>query len=147
MPAIAFPSRVFQAARSRHSYNGYLRVSEFDFTLPPELIAQYPLAERSASRMLVLDRQEANLEDSHVHQLPQWIRNGDCLVVNNSRVLLLVFMGKEFCLQVIPRAVQLSSCCSNPSASTPCAGRLLSNRAASCLAVRWLTQTESEFAS
>ena len=87
MPAIAFPSRVFQAVRSRHSYNGYLRVSEFDFTLPPELIAQYPLAERSASRMLVLDRQEANLQDSHVHQLPQWIRNGDCLVVNNSRVL------------------------------------------------------------
>lgn len=62
-----------------------LRVDDFDFPLPPELIAQAPLAERSASRLLVLDADR--LVDSHFAELPQWLRPGDLLVFNDTRVI------------------------------------------------------------
>lgn len=61
-------------------------LSDFDFHLPPELIAQKPLADRSASRMLVLDRQSGAIKDDHFRNFPARLHQGDVLVLNNSRV-------------------------------------------------------------
>ncbi|MBL8290323.1 MAG: tRNA preQ1(34) S-adenosylmethionine ribosyltransferase-isomerase QueA [Bryobacterales bacterium] len=61
-------------------------VSEFDYPLPPELIAQEPLADRAASRMLVVDRASGTLADRAFRDLPGYLAPGDCLVVNDTRV-------------------------------------------------------------
>src|SRR5215471_17224418 len=62
-------------------------VSDFDFHLPEELIAQQPLPERDASRMLVLDRHTGAFRDDRFRSLPSLLRPGDLLVLNNSRVI------------------------------------------------------------
>jgi S-adenosylmethionine:tRNA ribosyltransferase-isomerase len=62
-------------------------VSDFDFELPPELIAQQPPAERGSSRMLTLDRESGGWQDSWFQQLPELLREGDVLVLNDSRVI------------------------------------------------------------
>ena len=64
-----------------------MRVRDFHFDLPEELIAQRPPAERGASRMLVLDRVTGRLADRHFRELPDELRAGDLLVLNKSRVL------------------------------------------------------------
>ncbi len=61
-------------------------LSDFDFTLPEELIAQEPLAERSASRMLVVDRASGSWHDRAFTDFPQYLSPGDCLILNQSRV-------------------------------------------------------------
>jgi S-adenosylmethionine:tRNA ribosyltransferase-isomerase len=63
-----------------------MRVDEFDYHLPEELIAQQPLPERAASRMMVLYRESGRWEDRAFRDLPSFIRPGDCLIVNNSKV-------------------------------------------------------------
>jgi S-adenosylmethionine:tRNA ribosyltransferase-isomerase len=64
-----------------------LRVTDFDFDLPEELIAQEPPAERGQSRMLVMDRATGELRDSHFGEFPSLLREGDLLVLNDSRVI------------------------------------------------------------
>ena len=64
-----------------------LRVSDFDFHLPEELIAQQPPAERGTSRMLVINRQTGALQDSQFADLPLLLNPGDLLVLNDSRVI------------------------------------------------------------
>ena len=68
-------------------------VSDFDYHLPPELIAQEPLADRAASRMLVVDRARHSLEDRQFRDLPAYLAPGDCLVLNNSRVIPSRLLG------------------------------------------------------
>ena len=62
-------------------------LSELDYNLPSELIAQTPASSRDASRLLVIDRARAGSEDRGFAELPDLLRAGDCLVVNNSRVI------------------------------------------------------------
>lgn len=64
-----------------------LLVTDFDFDLPEELIAQQPPAERGASRMLVLDRDSGAWRDSRFAEFPSLLRPGDLLVLNDSRVI------------------------------------------------------------
>ena len=64
-----------------------MRVSDFHFDLPAELIAQHPPAVRGASRMLVLDRASGRLADERFENLPQLLQPGDLVVLNDSRVL------------------------------------------------------------
>jgi S-adenosylmethionine:tRNA ribosyltransferase-isomerase len=64
-----------------------LRVADFDFDLPPELIAQQPPAERGQSRMLVMDRATGALGDASFADFPSLLRQGDLLVLNDSRVI------------------------------------------------------------
>lgn len=64
-----------------------LNLTDFDFPLPPESIAQEPLPDRSASRMLVVRRESGTWEDRCFRDLPQFLRPGDCLVLNDSRVI------------------------------------------------------------
>jgi S-adenosylmethionine:tRNA ribosyltransferase-isomerase len=63
-----------------------LLVSDFDYYLPEDLIAQQPLPDRAASRMLVLRRAERRWEDLAFRDLPHFLGPGDCLVLNNSKV-------------------------------------------------------------
>jgi S-adenosylmethionine:tRNA ribosyltransferase-isomerase len=63
------------------------RLSAYDYDLPPELIAQEPLADRSAARLLVLDRRSGTLRHQQVRDLPELLQPGDCLVLNDSRVV------------------------------------------------------------
>jgi S-adenosylmethionine:tRNA ribosyltransferase-isomerase len=63
-----------------------LDLSQFHYHLPESSIAQEPLADRSASRMLVLYRQEQRWEDRSFQEFPQFLRAGDCLVLNDSKV-------------------------------------------------------------
>jgi S-adenosylmethionine:tRNA ribosyltransferase-isomerase len=70
-----------------------MHISEFDFVLPPELIAQQPLAERDRSRMLVVDRQAGNWRDSYFAELPTMLSANDVLVINNTRVFPARLLG------------------------------------------------------
>jgi len=62
-------------------------LSEFDYDLPPERIAQAPAPSRDASRLLLIDRARQTFEDHVFAELPELLRPGDCLVVNDSRVI------------------------------------------------------------
>jgi S-adenosylmethionine:tRNA ribosyltransferase-isomerase len=64
-----------------------LRVADFDFDLPQELIAQQPPAERGASRMMLMDRVTGAVRDSVFRDFPSQLRAGDVLVLNDSRVI------------------------------------------------------------
>jgi S-adenosylmethionine:tRNA ribosyltransferase-isomerase len=64
-----------------------MRLSDFDYELPAELIAQEPPAERDAARMLVIHRAEGRFEDRQFRELPWFLHDDDCLVLNDSRVL------------------------------------------------------------
>ena len=62
------------------------KLASYDYVLPPELIAQAPLAARDASRLLVLDRHTGAIEHGRFTELPDRLRPGDLLVTNRSRV-------------------------------------------------------------
>ena len=64
-----------------------LKKSDFHFELPPELIAQAPLRERSASRLLVVPPAPAEFSDRQIRELPEFLRAGDLLVFNDTRVI------------------------------------------------------------
>jgi S-adenosylmethionine:tRNA ribosyltransferase-isomerase len=70
-------------------------LADFDYDLPHDLIAQEPLADRAASRMLVLHRAEHRWEDRMFRDLPEYIRAGDCLILNNSRVFPSRLYGRR----------------------------------------------------
>ena len=70
-----------------------VKKSDFDYELPPELIAQAPLPERSASRLLVVAGDTR--EDRHVRDLPDLLRAGDLLVFNDTRVIPARLFGRK----------------------------------------------------
>jgi S-adenosylmethionine:tRNA ribosyltransferase-isomerase len=69
-------------------------VADFDYNLPKELIAQRPLARRDASRMLVLERKTGKVHDAMFSDIGQWLRKGDLLVLNNTKVIPARVFGK-----------------------------------------------------
>jgi len=72
-----------------------LKLSDFHFDLPRELIAQQPLARRSASRLLRLDRRSGALRDAAFRDLPDLLAPGDLLVFNNTRVIPARLFGRK----------------------------------------------------
>lgn len=68
-------------------------ISEFDYELPDELIAQEPLAERDRSRMLVVDRANRSWRDSSFAEFPAFLNAGDAVVLNNTRVFPARLIG------------------------------------------------------
>ena len=70
-------------------------VSDFDFHLPEELIAQEPLPDRAASRMLVLNRETGAVRDDQFRSLPEHLHSGDVLVLNDSRVFPARLYGRR----------------------------------------------------
>ena len=72
-----------------------MKTSDFDFQLPEELIAQTPLERRDASRLLTLDKGTGAVGHHRFYDLPQFLRPGDCLVLNDSRVLPARLIGRR----------------------------------------------------
>ena len=72
-----------------------MKKSDFHFDLPPELIAQAPLPERSASRLLVVPPGDAPFEDRGIRDLPSLLREGDLLVFNDTRVIPARLFGNK----------------------------------------------------
>ena len=70
-----------------------MRTSDFDFELPPELIAQQPLARRDDSRLMVVIRARETIEHRYFRDLPELIPGGDVLVLNRTRVLRARLLG------------------------------------------------------
>lgn len=76
-------------------YNRSMQLSDFDYNLPPELIAQTPAEPRDASRLLRVDRQSQEISHHHFFDLPTLLRPGDLLVLNNTKVMPLRLFGKK----------------------------------------------------
>src|SRR2546421_3094185 len=72
-----------------------MHISDFDYELPEELIAQQPLSERDASRMLVLDRSQRRWLDKNFASIPEYLRPSDVLVLNDARVFPARLEGKR----------------------------------------------------
>ena len=72
-----------------------MKTSDFDYYLPEELIAQTPLERRDASRLLHLDKVTGEVTHRHFYDLPDYLREGDCLVLNDSRVLPARLIGRR----------------------------------------------------
>ncbi len=72
-----------------------MNVSDFDYRLPPELIAQTPLEPRDQSRLMVLHRTTGNIEHRSFHEIVEYLHRGDVLVFNNSRVIPARLFGKK----------------------------------------------------
>lgn len=72
-----------------------MKKSDFWYYLPPELIAQTPAEKRDASRLMLLDRRTGATADYVFHDLPELLRPGDCLVVNDSRVIPARLLGRR----------------------------------------------------
>jgi S-adenosylmethionine:tRNA ribosyltransferase-isomerase len=68
---------------------------DYNYSLPRQLIAQYPLPKRSDARLMVIDRANGSIQHRHVRDLPDLLRPHDCLVVNDSRVVPARLLGKR----------------------------------------------------
>ena len=72
-----------------------MKVSDFYFELPEELIAQYPLEKRDSSRLMVLDKKTGEIEHRKFHDILEYLNEGDTLVLNNTRVLPARLIGEK----------------------------------------------------
>jgi len=97
-----------------------MRVDDFDYELPEELIAQVPLTARDASRLMVLTRSEHLVEHRHFRDLPEYLRPGDVLVLNDTRVIPARLAatrptgGKVEILLLTPRGGDVWECLARP---------------------------------
>jgi len=72
-----------------------MKTRDFYYDLPPELIAQTPIERRDASRLLVLNKETGEREHRHFYDLPSYLQKGDCLILNDSRVLPARLLGQR----------------------------------------------------
>lgn len=72
-----------------------MKVSDFDFYLPEELIAQHPLEKRDSSRLMVLDKKTGEIEHKSFHDVIDYLNKGDTLVLNNTRVMPARLIGEK----------------------------------------------------
>ena len=72
-----------------------MKTSDFYYDLPQELIAQTPIEKRDTSRLMTLDRATGKVEHHHFYELPDFLRPGDCLILNDSRVLPARLLGQR----------------------------------------------------
>lgn len=70
-------------------------LDQYDYDLPKELIAQAPVVCRTDARLLVVDRQRKSFEHKHIRDLPEILRENDCLVINNTRVVPARLVGRR----------------------------------------------------
>lgn len=98
-----------------------MKTKDFDYALPEELIAQTPLDRRDASRLLCLDKVTGEFSHHHFYELPDFLKPGDCLILNNSRVLPARLLGKRLpgggaceVLLLIDRGEQMWECIVRP---------------------------------
>ncbi len=72
-----------------------MKVSDFDFYLPEELIAQHPLEKRDSSRLMILDKKTGIIEHKYFHDVIEYLNEGDTLVLNNTRVMPARLIGEK----------------------------------------------------
>ena len=72
-----------------------MSLEEFDYDLPKELIAQDPLEKRDDSRLLVLDKNTGEYKHQHFYDIRKFLRPGDCLVINNTKVMPARLIGEK----------------------------------------------------
>lgn len=72
-----------------------MKVSDFNYDLPEELIAQHPLEKRDSSRLMVVNRENATIEDKNFIDILDYLKPGDCLVRNNTKVIPARIYGKK----------------------------------------------------
>lgn len=72
-----------------------MNVSDFNFDLPQELIAQDPLEDRASSRLLVLDKETGDIKHKHFRDVLKFLRKGDCLVINDTKVIPARLYGNK----------------------------------------------------
>lgn len=72
-----------------------MKTSDFYYSLPEELIAQDPLSDRSASRLMVLDKESGGISHRSFRDIREYLKKGDCLVLNNTRVLPARLLGRK----------------------------------------------------
>ncbi len=72
-----------------------MKLEEFDYDLPPSRIAQFPPSERGESRLMVIDRKSGSIEHRAFREMIEYLRGGDLLVINNTRVLLARLIGRK----------------------------------------------------
>ena len=72
-----------------------MKTSDFYFDLPQELIAQDPLEDRSASRLMILDKENGTISHEIFHEITKFLKPGDCLVRNNTKVIPARLFGKK----------------------------------------------------
>ena len=102
-----------------------MKKSDFYFDLPERLIAQHPLEQRDASRLLVLNRADGSVTHRHFRDLLEYVQPGDCMVFNNSRVIPARLMGHAVgkttpieVLLLIDRGDGLWECLTRPGRKT-----------------------------
>jgi S-adenosylmethionine:tRNA ribosyltransferase-isomerase len=98
-------------------YHKPMYLSEFDYELPQELIAQHPLAERDASRMLLLERRSGRYEDHAFGELPDLLHGDELIVVNDARVIAARLFG-----------YRMGVCAEAPAERSPSASKFLASR-------------------
>ncbi len=86
-----------------------LSTSDFDYELPAELIASRPAAERSASRMMVVDRRDASISHRRFEDFPSLLRSGDLVVLNDTRVEAARFFSDDGRVELL-RTRRLGEC-------------------------------------
>jgi S-adenosylmethionine:tRNA ribosyltransferase-isomerase len=72
-----------------------MKTSDFDYHLPPELIAQIPVEPRDQSRLMVLRRSDGSIEHRHFYEMVDYLHSGDTIVFNNSRVIPARILGQK----------------------------------------------------
>lgn len=72
-----------------------MKVTDFNFELPKELIAQDPLEDRAASRLLILNKETGEMKHRHFRDILKFLRKGDCLVINDTKVIPARLLGKK----------------------------------------------------
>jgi S-adenosylmethionine:tRNA ribosyltransferase-isomerase len=82
-----------------------MNLDELNFDLPPERIAQHPLATRDASRMLLLDKTTGAWQDRHFREFPELLRGDELIILNNARVLPARLFGRRFGIHADPPGI------------------------------------------
>ena len=72
-----------------------MKTSDFYYELPKELIAQDPLEDRSSSRLMIVDKETGELQHRHFYEIGQFLRQGDVLVINNTKVIPARLYGER----------------------------------------------------
>ena len=110
-----------------------MRLSDFDFELPEELIAQHPLAQRQSSRLMVLDRATEQTQLAQFADIASWFRSGDVLVLNDTRVIPARLLGSKetggrievFLVRRLPGSEEIWACLTKSSKAPRPGSRLL----------------------
>ena len=108
-----------------------MKTKDFDYFLPEELIAQTPLERRDSSRLMLLDRESGAVEHSVFSRLPEYLQAGDCLVMNDSRVLPARLFGHRptggavEVLLLTDKGDNVWECLTRPGRKTPVGTKLI----------------------